>query len=104
MSLGKLRKDYHTRSLAKVSVPVSEWGLCISCRQTPRQAITMDGLYRQGDNPVAADAGAAQLLGGGICRRQAHRQDELDTITYLITIAKTNVTMTIPSAGVDYTP
>ena len=29
-------------------------------------------VYRKGENPVAADAGPAQLLGGGLARPQAH--------------------------------
>ena len=29
-------------------------------------------VYRKGENPVAADAGPAQFLGGGLARPQAH--------------------------------
>ena len=49
--------------------------MSFACREAPGPADLLDGLDRQGGDAVAADARAAQLLGGGRGAAAAARQD-----------------------------
>lgn len=56
----------------------------IHSRQTPEQAVTLDGLLRQRGDSMATDVGPAKLLGRGRRTTAAQRENVQHPITNLI--------------------